>query len=777
MIRVPASRRGGAAAALLALAALAGVFYGSCLWGGRTLVLRDLYTQFYGARWWYQHSLASGSLPTWNPYVACGVPFLANPQNAVLYPLSLIFAVLPFGIALAWYAALHQVLLGLFCYLLARELGLGFRGALLAGIVAAWAGIPVKQIEFPEMTGGLAWTPLVLLAGWKCLNAPAARWAALGGAAFGLQLLAGSPYPPLYSCVGLACAILAAAPGARRRLAPGLGWLAAALLMGALVGCAQYLPTLLLARGLRVTELSGVMQARFSLRLRDLVDLAGPWFAGFPNWEKCFYVGITALFLALSALRPPAPEGAAAPGLSRPGWRFALLLAAAGLLFAQGSYLGTDRLLEAVPFLRRAGKWPTLSLSLAVLGFGLLAGEGLERWMGPARPGRRWLRPAGLAVLAGIAALLAADCLRGGVWLGAMRAHLEEPMLAFRPPDFADRGSLGPEAGRLALAAGALAAVLAAAASGRLRRAGAPLVCLLAAAELLSAGSGLSFRSPADLYAERAPAALKRLVDAGRGADKVRVLVPERFTRFADVAYGSRLARSFRVLRSLFIQGTVIPWRIFTTEQSGSMELPDYEMRLQPVLDNLAGASSWAAERTLGAWNIGAILQGDIDATGLHCDFVGNPYVLPRARLVGGNVNLPSADAALALISAGRWDPALVLTQSGDGLAQDPAASAPPGRVAALAYGASGIRIACEAGRPCFLVLAENWAPGWSARVDGSPSRLYRVNYLQQAVRLGAGRHEVDFEYTPPGERSGFLLAAFGLAGITCCGLSMRKKR
>jgi hypothetical protein len=43
------------------------------------------------------------------------------------------------------------------------------------------------------------------------------------------------------------------------------------------------------------------------------------------------------------------------------------------------------------------------------------------------------------------------------------------------------------------------------------------------------------------------------------------------------------------------------------------------------------------------------------------------------------------------------------------------------------------------------------------------------VNYLQQAVRLTPGRHEVRFRYAAPGTGAGLLLAALGLGGMAGC--------
>ena len=62
---------------------------------------------------------AAGHLPLWNPYLFLGVPFLANPQAAVLYPLHWPSGWLPPDQALVWSALLHVWLAAGFTYVFA----------------------------------------------------------------------------------------------------------------------------------------------------------------------------------------------------------------------------------------------------------------------------------------------------------------------------------------------------------------------------------------------------------------------------------------------------------------------------------------------------------------------------------------------------------------------------------------------------------------------------------------------------------------------------------
>jgi hypothetical protein len=75
-----------------------------------------------------------------------------------------------------------------------------------------------------------------------------------------------------------------------------------------------------------------------------------------------------------------------------------------------------------------------------------------------------------------------------------------------------------------------------------------------------------------------------------------------------------------------------------------------------------------------------------------------------------------------------------------------------------------GSRIDVRAEGPGLLVIGESWDPGWSARIDGRPARLFRVNHVQMGLVLEAGTHRVALRYGARGLAAGVALAA--VAGI-----------
>jgi hypothetical protein len=71
--------------------------------------------------------------------------------------------------------------------------------------------------------------------------------------------------------------------------------------------------------------------------------------------------------------------------------------------------------------------------------------------------------------------------------------------------------------------------------------------------------------------------------------------------------------------------------------------------------------------------------------------------------------------------------------------------------------------------RDGFLVVADTFAPGWVARVDGNRMPIWRTNRSMRGVALAKGRHRVVFSYEPGSFRMG--LVASGLGFIACVAL------
>ena len=67
---------------------------------------------------------------------------------------------------------------------------------------------------------------------------------------------------------------------------------------------------------------------------------------------------------------------------------------------------------------------------------------------------------------------------------------------------------------------------------------------------------------------------------------------------------------------------------------------------------------------------------------------------------------------------------------------------------------------------PGFLFLADQYYPGWRARVNGEPAEILRANYAFRLVEVPAGRSVVTFTYRPTSVFAGILISVTAWTGV-----------
>jgi hypothetical protein len=410
--------------ALLLLVLSLGAFRHTAL-TNKVLARGDALTYF-TPYWAYRaEALRAGRLPLWNPYLFLGVPFLANPQAAVLYPLHWPLIWSSPQRALIWSLVLHTWLAGCFTYALARHWEIGRTGALAAAIGYAMGGHMVGHAGQVNQVNVLTWFPLaMLLLDHAVGRVPAkvesssplrARLNAVAGLSLvlALQLLAGHTQATYISTAGLGVYIVAGPLGeaARRRLsvrllvyqlAVRLGALALAVILALAIAAAQILPTLELTRlSIRAGGLGYLETVAFSLRPSMVFLALLPPYAIAPEAafntpafaEYLAYLGISGLILAVLGAISPLPR-------HRPLRTPMMMLAIGGLLLALGGYTPLYFVLyKAVPgfnLFRVPPRW----LAWYALAIAILAGLGLDRLTGA---GQLRLRAQVLAIRSWIA--------------------------------------------------------------------------------------------------------------------------------------------------------------------------------------------------------------------------------------------------------------------------------------------------------------------------------------------------------------------------------------
>ena len=397
--RLLAGRRADAAA-VAGLLILVCLFNPGLAFEGKVLGGYDAFVYFYPLRAYFAQAVAEGRIPLWNPHSFLGVPFLANPQTAIFYPGTWLFALLdvPRAYALNYLGHLFVSAVGL--YALARwSLGLGPLGSALGGAAFAFSGFMNGQAGHINQVSVAAWLPVAALALDLALRGgrPVARAASRADeparlaaprdgrlvalaalvAVVALQIMAGHPQEVYMTLVALGFLVIwRRAELGIRPLARGVLLLGAATALALGLCAIQLLPS---------AELSGQSIRSGGLSYQIASFEALPWplllpalFPGFwshlPTTEFFGHVGTILLAIGWAGLT----FGAARPAL------LGALYGALGLLLAVGDATSLYRLLfdwaPGFSSFRVPARW----LLVSTFGLSVLAAVGAD-WLAARR--------------------------------------------------------------------------------------------------------------------------------------------------------------------------------------------------------------------------------------------------------------------------------------------------------------------------------------------------------------------------------------------------------
>ncbi len=185
------------------------------------------------------NAINNNESPLWNPYTYCGIPFIAQIQPAVFYPLDIIFRILSMPIAMNICVWFHIFLSGIFTYFFAREFRIGRFGALISGIIFSFNGY-----QFAHLIGGhttilrtLPWIPAILYCLERSISKRNLFYALAGGILFSTQIFAGFPQITFYTLITIVLYSMC-------RGVENIGFSSIIILTGLLVGAIQILPVI-----------------------------------------------------------------------------------------------------------------------------------------------------------------------------------------------------------------------------------------------------------------------------------------------------------------------------------------------------------------------------------------------------------------------------------------------------------------------------------------------------------------------------------------------------
>jgi hypothetical protein len=109
-------------------------------------------------------SLRSGRFPLWNPYIFCGMPFFADPQTRVLYPIALLLTFADPLRSMGYDVAIHLFVAMVGMYLFLRVIRVNTLGAMGAAFAYAFSSFFYVRMGHPTFVATGAWIPFFFYA-------------------------------------------------------------------------------------------------------------------------------------------------------------------------------------------------------------------------------------------------------------------------------------------------------------------------------------------------------------------------------------------------------------------------------------------------------------------------------------------------------------------------------------------------------------------------------------------------------------------------------------
>ncbi len=714
------------ATAVLFLVALFIAFFFPVIFEDKTFFFRDMLHFGYPFKHFIWQSWQEGALPFWNPQILGGIPFFSLYHAGVFYPPSLLFFLDDFGKAFNNYYLFHHLVLTFSVYRLARFWNLSPEASVGSAATALLGGYFLSLASLYNHFQTAVWLPLALLCVHRYLQKKQLPdiWATV--LYFAFMFLAGSPE----TCIFIAGIIWGYAvwvvPGKPVSFFSRTAVLTGAIILSLGLSAVQLIPTAeLMKESMRSEGVNFEASANLSMTPSALSAIVLPENQfGFMDTNKkhsryflqsCF-MGLVPLGLLLAGLFSRIK--------CRAFWYWGVLFFV-GFFFAAGRFNPLySWIYDWVPLLKLF-RFPEKFFFLSAFSLVFLVGLGLDV-LGKGNAGIR-MGPALFAVLVLLVLL---------VWVAVM-----EP----------DRDWI----------------------SG--------LVTLLVLAMLLVIASsttrgGVAFRMLAvsllvlELWARNG--SILPMVDKSfyeKSSDRVTELESPK--------------NLYRIYSGKLLGGEDIPtsnqFPVRKTLMASHFAVKDmlrpnlgmiYGLSYADGLTGLDLKSGWLWTnvfiksppekriRILQRSNVRYWVRGDYKSGGAVVEHFDS--ALPRAYLV----NVGMQGQAPQLLNT-YYDPAfdplkeVLLNEKITWLRSEEFS----GQVERIEYGPNRVRIETHQNSEGMLVLLDTYFPGWKVKVDGLPERIYRANYFYRGVKLGAGRHIVEFSYIPEGFQTGLRISFLAL--------------
>ncbi|MFT5441832.1 MAG: arylsulfatase A-like enzyme [Myxococcota bacterium] len=713
-----------------------------------TLTNVDFFTYIQPASTNAANALRSGQLPLWNPYQAGGHPALASIPVGALYPLNFPYLIFPVPTAIEAVVVLHLILAGAFMFFYARNIGLGIAASAASAIVFMFSGfLSSRAVWFPPALAACVWLPLALLSIEKLFVRATPRWVFGLSATIAMPILAGWLQIWVYTMYAIGVYSLVRLISSRSALGPQrLNQVVASLVAGAALGlclsAVQLLPTFELQR--LTPRSAGTLSQEQLIHFggtnpTKLVAQATDPTSGPP---RLGYLGMGALLLLPLSLFSHKHRARVLTF-----WSLLLLSVCVSLTHHTPVYALFQKIPSGALF-----RSPERIFFLYAFCGAALCGFSIQLLGELHQDASRQRVRAIVSAVVAVALLLA---------------------LAV---DLTSRGQV------LLLSSLCLIIALALSTSSQVRSFAAIALVSLLMGDLFLATQNTSkhpFHIP-ELREHEQEQASFNFLRRNQGLERTYIRSPSKFS--------SKVISKHATLQKIY---SITDYEPLSLGQRGQffrlLEVrPDEDFEIRPFNGWLDADPASKNFRLLDLMSVRFAMihrwdqkyieelvragwETALEPRQGQFVIMKNPSSLPRAYLASDIVLASSADHALAAIAAPDFNPRIsVVLESREPISDQYAGRTQRTiRAATITrYDANEITIEVIAAQAGYLVLTDNFYPGWSATIDGEPTGILRANALFRAVEVPLGTHVVQFRYRPMSFFVGATLTLSSLAAF-----------
>ncbi len=683
----------------------------------------DIFRHQYPMKVLALHLMSSGQLPLWNPYNGAGQPLLAMMHPGFLNPINMLFLFSPPQIAWGLLVALQTFVLGLSTYLFMRKLGLSKMASLIGSLALISSGFVIVRYLYTEFLYVFAGLPMLLYLFERYSENTSSKIKFLIPLVVGLLFFSGQPQMILYVLLTVFTYTLFRP---KKRLLEFYSL----IFLGICLAGIQLIPTseLFKAASIRETSSTFIFQ-RFLLPLSHLITIAIPNYFGsqatYNFWgrsdyvETAAFVGLLPCFFALISFFYRKQT-------KQKDIRLFLWIVTIVSIISTLDWFGT-RLFFSLPIPILATGVPSRVFVLSSFALCILMGYGIDTWQRQERISKRLMVTTSM-FLAVTGTLLAVTFL-------LFKMHASCPIVQI--PDcriIALRNSFFEI---LFFSFGLVCFLIGLFFKSRRVRliASFGIFAIIFFVGFYNTNKFLPFTKTENVMPENS--LLQALQDKTKSA---------RYFTLGDAHIKADIATQYRIYDPEYFDPLYIRryGELIAFANNGS--LPSILPRSDVEIQNDATVSAALAVRRERVFDLLSVrylvyhTQTNL-CTSLTVWEDKNWCILshaspPLKNIVTTSLIIPNQQEELQKLFSKDFNP-----QNEVILEEKPSTN---GRL---------------------LVVSENYYPGWSAYVDGKPTKIYRANYTFQAIVLPKIYHTIEFRYYPLSLIIGAILS--GISAVT----------